>query len=398
MYDVIIIGGGAAGIMASLTARKNNQKVLLIDKNKTLGRKITMTGNGRGNFTNLYLNKFDYNAPYFVEHALNLFSVEKTIDFFFNLGVPYVTEKEEGRCYPASEQATSLTEVLKAEIDRLGIDVISENEVISVQKDNSFTVELLNHQKFLSKHIIIATGGLTYPVTGSTGDGYRFAEAFNHTKTALYPALTRLTLEGNFKAVKGVRFTTTAHILSNNLVVDSFEGDIIFSDKGISGIASFALAKAVNLSLGANQKTEVLIELSKLTEKELHDRFNQINYKTTFDSLVGIVHKKLIPLVLKMASIHDFEKPVNKLKPNELNQLINTLKALKFKVISTDGFENAQITIGGINLDEIEPTTLESRLVKGLYFCGEVLNIDSKSGGFNLQWAWSSGYLAGLLL
>lgn len=369
MYDVIIIGAGPSGIMASISSKLNNKNVLLLEKNNTIGKKILLTGNGRGNFTNLFLIENDYNNPSFVNRALSIFDNSKVIDFFYNLGMPYRTEQIEGRCYPLSDQASSIVEILTNEIKRLKIDLKTNSEVLNIKhKNEKFIVTLKNSVSYTNKNIIISTGGLTYPVVGTTGDGYLFAKEFNHTITPLYPALTRIHLKGNFKDYKGVRLTRNLRVFSNDLLVKEFYGDIIFNDYGIGGIASFDVSKDVNLSLANNNKTIVSIELAELKENKLKEMFNLISYKSIYDSLIGLVPKKLIPLVVNKALINSTNILIRDLTADQLNNLINTLKSFSFEATNTDSYPNAQITIGGINLKEINKDTLESKYVKGLYF------------------------------
>ncbi len=399
MFDVAIIGGGASGIIASISAKKKGYKVLLLEKNNKLGKKVEISGNGRGNFTNLYASKKSYNIPFFAEPALNAFSSKDTLDFFYYLGLTHLVEGE-GRCYPYNQQASAITNVLAHEINRLGIDLMLNCEVLSVEKQKDyFKLTSKDNQTYETKNVIIATGGITYPVTGSTGDGYLFARSFNHEITNLGFSLTKLILDyQDIKTLFGIRFTGEIKVLANSKMLAQQTGDIIFTKDGISGLAVFMVAKTVGYNLEKGKKVFVSIQLSSLSEEALKSLFKAVSYKSIFDALVGLINKKMILPFLKYVNIKDSNQKVLSLKPQELEKIIKALKGFVFEVKSIGGIDHAQITTGGVDLSFINHETLESKIVKGLYFCGEVLNIDGISGGYNMQWAFSSGYLAGLLL
>ena len=197
--------------------------------------------------------------------------------------------------------------------------------------------------------------------------------------------------------MSGVRFTNNLKLISDNQVIDEVYDDVIFNKTGISGLGILSLSKQANFSVNANKKTTVVVRLVDSNEETLLKRFNRLSYKTVFNGLVGLINKKLIIPVLEEAGIKNYNRAVSSLNKQEVKKLIKILLGFEFEVIGSDGFDDAQVTSGGVNLEEVNKTTLESLLVEGLYFTGEVLDIDGKSGGYNLQWAWSSGYLAGLL-
>ncbi len=394
---MVIIGGGASGMMAALSAGRQGYKTLLIEKNNKLGKKILATGNGRCNFTNVFASSKDYNSD-FVLGALSVLSVKDTLKLFDDLGLMKL-EEGQGRCYPASEQAQSIMDVIEEELKRLKVEILYEKEVRLVTKNNGlFKLDFTDSSSLISKNVIVSTGGISLPQSGSTGDGYTIAKTFGHSITSLVPSLTRLKLKHQYlNEMSGVRFTNNLKLISDNQVIDEVYDDVIFNKTGISGLGILSLSKQANFSVNANKKTTVVVRLVDSNEETLLKRFNRLSYKTVFNGLVGLINKKLIIPVLEEAGIKNYNRAVSSLNKQEVKKLIKILLGFEFEVIGSDGFDDAQVTSGGINLEEVNKTTLESLLVEGLYFTGEVLDIDGKSGGYNLQWAWSSGYLAGLL-
>lgn len=394
---MVIIGGGASGMMAALSAGRQGYKTLLVEKNNKLGKKILATGNGRCNFTNVFASSKDYNSD-FVLGALSVLSVKDTLKLFDDLGLMKL-EEGQGRCYPASEQAQSIMDVIEEELKRLKVEILYEKEVRLVTKNNGlFKLDFTDSSSLISKNVIVATGGISLPQSGSTGDGYTIAKTFGHSITSLVPSLTRLKLKHQYlNEMSGVRFTNNLKLISDNQVIDEVYDDVIFNKTGISGLGILSLSKQANFSVNANKKTTVVVRLVDSNEETLLKRFNRLSYKTVFNGLVGLINKKLIIPVLEEAGIKNYNRAVSSLNKQEVKKLIKILLGFEFEVIGSDGFDDAQVTSGGVNLEEVNKTTLESLLVEGLYFTGEVLDIDGKSGGYNLQWAWSSGYLAGLL-
>lgn len=391
--SVCIIGGGAAGMIAAITARKNGNKVILLEKNSELGKKILLTGNGKCNYTNTNMKVSNFNSP-FVSFVLNKFNEKEVIAFFKDLGIETLIEPS-GRCYPITEQASSIVEVLTYELNRLGVEIKYNSEVVKVEKNNTFLITLKNGEKIVSNNVIIATGGITYPLTGSTGDGHKIAKSFNHKVTKLLPSLSRLKVKEDLKFLHGVRFSGLIKVISDEKVIKEANDDIIISKSGLGGLGILEVSKWANISLANKLKTLIELELTPLDEGILVNRFNKLSYKNVTDSLVGLINKKLIKTVLRNASIKE-EVLTKDLTKKEVDKLINELKHFTFEVIDYY-IDEAQVTHGGVSLDEINNKTLESKLIKGLYFIGEVLDIDGDSGGYNLQWAFSSGYVSGLL-
>lgn len=400
---VIVIGGGASGMMAAISARRVGAKVTILERNPRIGKKILATGNGRCNFTNININKSCYfgEDPQFAENALANFGVQKTIDFFEQLGIAHKVE-ELGKVFPMSDQASSVLDVLMYELNKLGVNIICDAFVKRVIKHNSnFQIELENGTKFTGDKVIMATGGKAMPSAGSDGNGFDLAKKLGHTVTDIFPGLVQLKLEGAFfKQIEGVKFVGTAEILHHNKSVAKDRGDILFGNYGVSGPPILQISRKAGELLNANEEAILKITLidripKKDLEKLLAARFQNSSGKTLEFSLVGLINKRLIPVILKEAGMKDLKSPAADLSAQELDKIACGLTDWRLKVKGTKSWPSAQVTAGGVSTKEINPNTMESKIVPGLFFAGEIIDIDGKCGGFNLQWAWSSGFIAG---
>ena len=402
MHKVLVIGGGAAGMMASISAKKHGADVILLERNNRVGRKILATGNGRCNYTNINLSIDNYHGknPKFPYSPLSQFNVYDTIDFFERLGItPYI--EENGRVYPMSLQSSSVLDVLRFELEYLGIEVITEAFVTDISKKaNKFSVTLEDGRKFTGDRIILATGGKAAPNTGSDGNGYKLAEKLGHTIEYVFPGLVQLKLEGNFfKKVDGVKIVGVAELYDENMLIRREEGDILFTNYGISGPPILQISRIANKLLYEGKKPELKIVIIKDKNKEelekyLHYRFSFMPKKTIEKALIGLINKRLIIPMLKEIGV-DKNKLIAHISKEEIRKISNILTDFRFNIIGSKSWDSAQVTAGGVKTDEINNTTMESKLVKGLYFAGEIVDVDGDCGGFNLQWAWSSGYVAG---
>lgn len=402
MLKVLVIGGGAAGMMASISAKKHGADVILLERNNRVGRKILATGNGRCNYTNINLSIDNYHGknPKFPYSPLSQFNVYDTIDFFERLGItPYI--EENGRVYPMSLQSSSVLDVLRFELEYLGIEVITEAFVTDISKKaNKFSVTLEDGRKFTGDRIILATGGKAAPNTGSDGNGYKLAEKLGHTIEYVFPGLVQLKLEGNFfKKVDGVKIVGVAELYDENMLIRREEGDILFTNYGISGPPILQISRIANKLLYEGKKPELKIVIIKDKNKEelekyLHYRFSFMPKKTIEKALIGLINKRLIIPMLKEIGV-DKNKLIAHISKEEIRKISNILTDFRFNIIGSKSWDSAQVTAGGVKTDEINNTTMESKLVKGLYFAGEIVDVDGDCGGFNLQWAWSSGYVAG---
>ena len=399
---IIVIGGGAAGMMAALAAKEHGSEVLILERNDRVGKKLLATGNGRCNYTNINLNINNYhgNNPKFSYGGLSEFNVDKTIEFFEKLGITPAIE-DNGKVFPLSFQASSVLDVLRYEIEDRGIELITEAQVSEIKKKNGFSVILKDKTTFIGDKVIIATGGMALPSSGSDGSGYTICKKLGHTITDIFPGLVQLKLESKFlKSLDGVKFFGIAGIYIDNKLIIEDKGDILFTSYGISGPPILQLSRTAldYLNKGKNVELRVSIIHTK-TEEELFEyilnRFNLMPKKTIETGLIGLVNKRLIIPILKEINI-DKEKIISSLSKEEIRKLANILISWRFKVVGSQSWGNAQITAGGVNTDEVDNKTMESKIVKGIYIVGELLDIDGDCGGFNLQWAWSSGYIAGL--
>lgn len=400
---VIVVGGGAAGLVAATIAAREGADVTILERNQRVGKKILATGNGRCNLTNLNMDisHFHGKNPKFAYSALKTFDNGQTIDFFEDLGITHKVE-EGGKVFPYSNQASSVLDVLRYEIERWSIETVLEAEVKEIRKNKKgFELLTKDGQRHFAQKVILATGGKAAPNLSSNGNGYLLAEKLGHTLVEPFPALVQLKLEEPFlKQIKGIKFEGTAEIILNGRSQAHEQGEILFTDYGISGPPILQLSRiaAENLRRGREVWLKVVL-LDKWSPEELaqylQKRWEANPTKSIFFSFVGLINKQLIPVLLKEVGIEDIHKPVAEVSNREKRSLLEILQNWTFQVKGTNSWTAAQVTAGGIDVSEVNPTTMESRLVPGLFFAGEVLDIDGDCGGYNLQWAWSSAYVAG---
>ena len=289
---------------------------------------------------------------------------------------------------------------MRYEIENLGIELITEAYVIEIKKKKSFNIKLKDGRNFTSDKVILATGGMAMPASGSDGNGYSLAKSFGHNLIDILPGLVQLKLEGNiFKQIKGIKFPGIAGLYLNDKLIMEDRGDILFTDYGISGPPILQISRRALDYLRKNE--DIRLRVSIITNrtkdelvKYLKMRFELMQKKTIQEGLIGLINKRLIIPILKEVNV-DKDKNVLNLSREELDRLANILTSWEFKIIDSNGWGQAQITAGGIDTKDINDKTMESKLVKGLYIIGELLDVDGDCGGFNLQWAWSSGYVAG---
>lgn len=398
---IAVIGGGAAGLMAAIAAAKNGTHVTIYEKQNRVGKKILATGNGRCNYTNMNLNMGCYhsNNLKMAEEAMNFFDLNKTLKFFEDLGIyPYVDES--GKVYPNSLQASSVLDVLRYEISRLKVEEVTDFNVTALRKSKD-KFSIIGNDTIIADRIILTTGGKASPQLGSDGKGYELAKSFGHEIIEPSPALIQLKLNGKyFKRITGIRFDGTAKAYVGDKLIREEDGEILFTEYGISGPPILQLSRKVIEELNKGKRPYLLIDMfpnnSKLQLYDiLQDRFNRICYKTIEEGMIGFINKKLISVVLFEAGFDDLNKLCGHLNKKEIFKIIDILKEWKFEVTGHNSWQQAQSTAGGIKLTQVNPKTMESLKVKGLYFAGEILDVDGDCGGFNLQWAWSSGYTAG---
>ena len=381
MNKIAVLGGGASGIMAALTAAEYGGEVTMLEKNPRIGKKLLSTGNGRCNFTNMNIKAEDYNSA-FVCNALESFSPKDTVGFFRKAGL-LSTVEDEGRVYPASNQASAVLEILLLELKSRNVNIICDFDIVRItKKDEKFELTNASGERIYADKIIAAFGGKAAPHTGSDGAGYKLLAELGHTVTSLDKALVQLKTD---RSIKGVRANAKVSLKDR-----SETGEIQFTEYGLSGIPIF------NLSRYAEAGDKVAVDLlPDHTEKELSSYLKMRNPQSLETFLVGIINKQLGQMLLKECDIGKLSRNSSSLEDFEIEKIVKKLKNLSFDVTGKMSWENAQITKGGISLSEISPKTMESKKVKGCYIAGELLDIDAPCGGFNLQWAWSSGFLAG---
>lgn len=396
-HHIVVIGGGASGLLAAIIAKRNHAQVTLIERNPKLGKKILATGNGRCNYTNQMTQADHYNHPHFVSHALEVFGAKKTMQFFERLGISPRIE-DLGKAYPMSEQASSIVDVLTYEIEQVGVKVLCDAKAVRViKKGDVFFTTLLDGRIIESDKVILATGGKAMPGSGSDGNGYAIAESFGHTISPLFPSLVKLKLQSpHLKAMDGVKIQGTVQLLDQNQVIQTEKGDVLFTSYGISGPTILQLSRKANEMLLEHLAPKIkVILLDAMQKEDIEKRFQWMQDKPVEHALIGLVHKKMIQPLLKEAGIHDMSMRFSMIPGKEKSRLIQLLTDWRFAVVDSKGYEDAQVTAGGVHIDEINPLSMESRIVSGLYMTGEILDIDGLCGGYNLQWAWSSAYLAG---
>lgn len=381
--------------MAALQCKKQGSEVLILERNNKLGKKILATGNGRCNFTNVDATEIHYNHPFFVKPVFEQMNPQKTLLFFEELGIVPKIENE-GKTYPLSEQASSILDVLIYEVNRLHIPVKYESKVTQIRKNESFILSLENGEVLSADKVILATGGMAMPKSGSDGLGYQLAQSLSHHINQPFPALVKLELESpHLKQLDGVKFPGTVELIHDGVSLQTEVGDVLFTRYGISGPTILQLSRKANQLLQDNKKVEIKVVLvNGPDQREIAKRFNQLSSKEVEMSLIGLINKRIIHPLLKELSILPHQL-IQDLSKSDLKRLVNHLFDWRFNVIGSKDFDDAQVTAGGIMVQEINPQTLESKIVKGLYFCGEVIDIDGLCGGYNLQWAWSSGFVAG---
>lgn len=400
---ILIIGGGASGIIAAITAARNGAEVILLERNPRIGKKLLATGNGRCNYTNVNVDVSCYHGhhPHFVKDVLGAFGVQETLDFFEQLGIVPKVE-EFGKIFPMSGQASSILDVLMYELNEAGVSIVCNAYVRSIRKmKNRFILTLEDDTEITGDKVILAAGGKALPSSGSDGSSYSMARELGHTITEIFPALVQLKLEGAFfKQIEGVKFFGTAEIIHNGKMLAKDSGDILFANYGVSGPPILQISRQASKLFQEHQEVFLrLTILNSMNREELRNllikRFNFMPQKTLAFSLVGLINKRLIPVILKEAGFTDIKRSVASLNVQEREKILEVLQDWRFLIRGTKSWPSAQVTAGGIDTKKINPETMESRIVKGLYFAGEIIDVDGLCGGFNLQWAWSSGYVAG---
>ena len=410
MSHVIVVGGGAAGMFAAIAAAKNGHQVTLYEKNEKLGKKIFITGKGRCNITNAAdmeeLSDAVVTNSKFLYSSFYGYTNQNVIDFFEDAGVPVKIERG-NRVFPISDHSSDVIRALEREMKKVGVKVCLNTEVKSVEaeKGKFNKVVLKDTTTQTADACIVATGGLSYRSTGSTGDGFRFAENVCHKVTQCFPSLVPMeTKEPWICELQGLSLRNVeAKILDGKKELYKDFGEMLFTHFGVSGPLIISASSYVGKKFmdKNGQKKELTLEIDlkpALTEEQLDQRvlrdFEENHNRQFKNAITKLFPTKLIPVMLELGGI-DPEKKVNSIEKEERKQFVHLIKHFRMTLTGLRDYPEAIITKGGVNVKEIDPGTMESKLVKGLYFAGEVLDLDALTGGFNLQIAWSTGYAAG---
>lgn len=393
---IAIIGGGAAGHVAAITAARRGFSVTIYERCDKAAKKILATGNGRCNMSNINASEKNYHGenPKFVSGAIHRFWVDETLDFFKKIGVVAKIE-ENGKIFPYSYRASAVSDVLRAEAERLGVKTVCGFEAANIKcAKNGFEIVSYSKEKVYSDKVVIASGGKASPNLGSNGSGYALAENFGHTTTKLFPSLVQIKTE-NTKALQGQKIEATVFFYKDGKKIKSSSGEVLFTDYGLSGPPIFELSRLAASEKNGEIGLDLMPEYSQSQVLEiLNERKTPERPLETY--FVGMLEKKLGQVLLKSCGAAPLSRMSGTLTEKELGAIADKIKMWKFPVTGTMSWNNAQVTAGGIRTSEVNPSTMESKKQKGLFFAGEILDIDGDCGGYNLQWAWSSGYLAGM--
>lgn len=426
-YDLIIIGGGAAGQMAAISAKRNNPElsVAILDRTFALGRKILVCGAGRCNITNINLDKsikdhYYSSNPEFPEKILTQFGYQDIVEFFNDLGIELYVERKTniGKLFPITDSAKTVTALLEDELARLNIDVFLNTDVTQINPNiksqitnfqisaNKLNAEgkVTHEENFSSQKLIISAGGKTYPALGSNGSGYTLIDSFGHNIIKPVPSALPLVSKNPLShELQGVKMEIEVTSIINNKEVKTRTDDVMFTQYGFSGPAILNISREISIHINREEKSGVQVKLnffpgktqSEVTEF-LNKRWERRGDQTLEKSLFGIFPNKIPAALLKVIGLNK-DIPVSNLTTSQKESLIELLTNFTADISATRGWNEAEFTAGGIDTTEINNQTLESSKIPGLYFCGEILDVDGDVGGFNLSWAWASGYVAGKL-
>ena len=401
MKTVAIIGGGASGIMAALTAAEDkNNRIILFERQQRIGKKLLATGNGRCNLTNVGAELKNYHGEQedFAASALEKFSPQDCLDYFHKLGLFTVTEYG-GRVYPLSNSANSVLDVLRLALEKSGVELRCSCPVRELMRSGKGYQLTTDDEKLYADYVIVACGGAAGEKLGGVSDGYELLKPLGHKRTKLYPCLVQLICEGDYpKALKGVRADGKVTLMQGDEIIKESRGEIQFTETGISGPAAFDISRAAAAAgEGACIYMDFLQDYScAALEAALNIRRQEYPNLEASELFTGVLHNRLGRMIVKYCGF-SATAPLGSLSAEDLLKAARICKAFPLRLKGTEGFANAQVTAGGVKTTGFNPETLESWFMPGLFACGEVLDVDGDCGGYNLQWAWASGNLAGRL-
>lgn len=392
--DIIIIGAGASGIVTAINAKNENNRVILLEKNDRIGKKLLATGNGRCNYTNMNLSEKNYSSPDFVKRTLGDFSNEDLINYFRILGLESTLDGN--RVYPISLKANSVLNILIYWLEKKGIEVKTKSQVKEIKKTKK-GYEVITNEETLSADVVVAAfGGKAMPASGSDGVSFEILKKMGIRVTDLKPALTQLKLESKYlKHLSGTKVIGRARLLRGEKVIDEREGEILFTNYGISGPP--ILDMSVNTKEGDVIEVPLINNLKKDSIDMVYNRYYMFPDFSLEEFLMGLVDKKFIHYIVDSLYM-DKNTAMNMISMGDFEKIIGLLLRSRFKVTGNTGFKNAQVTRGGVSLDEVSPENYEAKKYKDLYIIGEALDIDGDCGGYNLHFAFGCGYRLGKIL
>jgi predicted Rossmann fold flavoprotein len=389
LYQYIIIGGGASGLMSAILLAQKGKEVLILEKNAQIGKKITISGNGKCNITSTHIlpSNFHSSNPSFIDEVIYSYSeIKKLLE---RIGI-YTIEGKENRVFPMSMQASTVVDILEYEAKRLGVSIQTNQEVTKAIKENHFTIQT-STQIFKAQNLIIASGSPAYPQLGSSDIGLQIASSFNHPIHPTLPSLVQLTSsQKDIHTLAGFKQDAIVKLYSNGTEVVQKQGDILFTKYGVSGLAILDISRLVSLGLHNYEYMELKVDLMPSWSKKALHNLLQSEVEPSRDIKVWLssfINKKLVNVIMKRASIE--AKMTNEINAKQINSIIYQLKNFSIEIDGTRGFKGAEVAIGGVDTTTINPKTMESKLVKNLYFIGEVLDVDGDRGGYNFHFAWS---------
>ena len=400
MRTVAVIGGGASGMMAAVTAASEGARVILLEHKDRIGKKILSTGNGRCNFTNIHQELICYHSedPLFPWEVVERFNAQAVISFFFQLGV--YSKNRNGYIYPNSDQASAVLDAFRMELDRLKVEIRTGVECREIRPGKKGFTVLTDQGPVRADRVILCAGSKAAPTTGSDGSGYDLAKKLGHRILPVLPALTALKCEEKFfKSIAGVRANGSVSIWSGGECIAKDTGEIQLTDYGISGIPVFQVSRYASKLLYEKKEMDAVLDFMPDFTKEQTNAFLRARAKTRPDKsaemfLIGLFHKKLCDLWIRLSEIPR-QRKAGELTEDEIARLTDLIKEFRVRVRETNPYDKAQVCCGGVDTREVDPETLESVYVPGVYFAGEILDVDGMCGGYNLTFAWASGYVAG---
>ena len=392
--DIIIIGAGASGIVTAINAKNENNRVILLEKNDRIGKKLLATGNGRCNYTNMNLSEKNYSSPDFVKRTLEDFSNEDLINYFRILGLESTLDGN--RVYPISLKANSVLNILIYWLEKNGIEVKTNSKVKEIKKTKK-GYEVITNEEILRADVVVAAfGGKAMPASGSDGLSFEILKKMGIRVTNIKPALTQLKLDSKYlKHLSGTKVIGRARLLRDEKVIDEREGEILFTNYGISGPP--ILDMSVNTKEGDVIEVPLINNLKKDSIDMVYNRYYMFPDFSLEEFLMGLVDKKFIHYIVDSLDM-DKNTAMNMISMGDFEKIIGLLLKSRFKVTGNTGFKNAQVTRGGVSLDEVSSENYEAKKYKDLYIIGEALDIDGDCGGYNLHFAFGCGYRLGKIL